>query len=355
MKRFRGIGVLLSIWIVLRLIATQNHWIETYYSRGIYTGWRHLTHALFDAFPFSIGDVAYTLLVIYLIRLGIQLVRRKKDSGLQLLKTCIICLLFFQLSWGLNYHRIPYTTQWELESMEIDSTDLLNWTTYLVEQTNAAHRQLTADSTKAIQFTKATTDWKADLEKAYAQVTQRHPEFHRLPIQPKSSLYSAGLSYMGFSGYLNPFTLEAQTNVRMPSYQHPFTSAHEVAHQMGVANESECNLLAYLASRSSQNQELKYSGYATALRYALRYVHAHDSLKMRAYERQLRPGILANYQESKAFWQAHSNPLDQALEAFYDGFLKANNQTDGMESYSRFVPLALKYHKRFAPLKPREE
>lgn len=353
MKRFRWVLVGLMLLVSLRLLATQTSWIEHYYSRGFYPLWRQFTHVVFDRIPFSVGDLAYTFLGVYLLVSVFKARKGKwKAWGIHVLHLAMGIMLFFQLSWGLNYHRIPYAQQLEIADIEIDSLDLYAWTEFLIERTNATHQKLGADSTAPIRFENSVYDWKPQLEKAYQKLHARHAAIQLLPTQPKASMYSTGLSYMGFAGYLNPFTLEAQTNALMPSYQQAFTSAHEIAHQMGTANESECNWLAYMACSQSENPRLQYSAYATALRYAFRYVYASDSLRMRAYERQLLPGVMANYQESQAHWKKYENPVDRVLEKVYDGFLKANSQSEGMEGYSRFVPLALRYHRRYAPLRP---
>jgi hypothetical protein len=47
---------------------------------------------------------------------------------------------------------------------------------------------------------------------------------------------------MGFSGYLNPFTNEAQVNYMM-MYSFPMTTNHEMAHQMGFAVKPNVILL----------------------------------------------------------------------------------------------------------------
>jgi hypothetical protein len=47
------------------------------------------------------------------------------------------------------------------------------------------------------------------------------------------------------------------------------TANHEMAHQMGFANESECNFIGFLASVKNDNLYIKYSGYSYALRYCL--------------------------------------------------------------------------------------
>ena len=51
---------------------------------------------------------------------------------------------------------------------------------------------------------------------------------------------------MGFSGYLNPFTNEAQVDILIPKYQLPTTASHEVAHQLGYAAENEANFIGIL-------------------------------------------------------------------------------------------------------------
>jgi hypothetical protein len=74
-------------------------------------------------------------------------------------------------------------------------------------------------------------------------VTSTHSFLYNLST--KKSLISLPLTYMGFSGYLNPFTNEAQVNYLGPMYTFPTTTCHEMAHQLGFASETECNLLAF--------------------------------------------------------------------------------------------------------------
>ena len=45
---------------------------------------------------------------------------------------------------------------------------------------------------------------------------------------------------------INPFTLEAQVNMRMPKINLPVTIAHEMAHQLGYAAENEANFIGFI-------------------------------------------------------------------------------------------------------------
>jgi len=72
---------------------------------------------------------------------------------------------------------------------------------------------------------------------------------------------------MGYSGYLNPFTLESHVNDKIPKLSYMVTSAHEMAHQLGIASESEANFIAFYNCIKHSDPFIQYSGYTFALRY----------------------------------------------------------------------------------------
>jgi hypothetical protein len=150
---------------------------------------------------------------------------------------------------------------------------------------------------------------------------------------------------MGFSGYLNPFTNEAQINDLMPMYNFPVTACHEMAHQMGFASESECNFIGFLASVKNKNLYFQYSGYSFALRYCLGNWKFRNKKIFDQLKKTVHPGILNNYKDSDNFWKQYDTFIDKGFHAFYDNFLKINKQKDGMEGYSKFVNLTVNYYK----------
>ena len=92
----------------------------------------------------------------------------------------------------------------------------------------------------------------------------------------KKSLISLPLTYMGFGGYLNPFTNEAQVNDKLPMYNFPFTVCHEMAHQIGYASESEANFIGFLSTIKNKDLYFQYAGYSYALKYCLRNWRIQD-------------------------------------------------------------------------------
>ena len=150
---------------------------------------------------------------------------------------------------------------------------------------------------------------------------------------------------MGFGGYLNPFTNEAQVNSLGPMYNFPTTTCHEMAHQLGYASESECNFIGFLASVNNDNLYFQYSGYAFALRYCLHNWEIRNPKVLKQLLKTIHPGILKNYQESENFWKQYETFIETGFKIFYDTYLKLNQQKDGLESYSKFVNLMVNYYK----------
>ena len=150
---------------------------------------------------------------------------------------------------------------------------------------------------------------------------------------------------MGFGGYLNPFTNEAQVNYKVPKYGFPLVICHEMAHQMGFASESECNFIGFLATIKNKDLYFQYSGYVLALKYCLGNIQDKDPIKAKIYFDKLNSGIIINFKEDRLFWEHYESFIETGFHIFYDHFLKINQQKEGIESYSKFVDLLVNYYK----------
>ena len=106
---------------------------------------------------------------------------------------------------------------------------------------------------------------------------------------------------MGYSGYLNPFTLESQANAKMPIQSLITTSLHETAHQMGYASEKEANFIAYLSSITSEDPYIQYAGNTFAFRYLFNELYKLDSKIAKSKLKRLNPGILKSFKEVNDF------------------------------------------------------
>ncbi|NJW54788.1 DUF3810 family protein, partial [Salinimicrobium oceani] len=89
----------------------------------------------------------------------------------------------------------------------------------------------------------------------------------------------------------------------------------------------------------------RYSGYTFALSYCLSELYRRDQALAEELLEEVNFGIKENYREVREFWESHANPLEPLFMFTYNSFLVANNQPEGMRSYSYVVALLVNYHK----------
>ncbi|MES2239704.1 MAG: DUF3810 domain-containing protein [Bacteroidota bacterium] len=334
--------------IILRIIAFFPETVEAFYSNGIYPILSNFFRIVLGRIPFSIGDVFYFILIVLTIKWFWQ--NRKnwranwKNQLLSILSVLSIFYFFFYFLWAINYYRQPLFEKMKIER-EYSDADLLDFTKKLIIKTNEIQTQITKNNNSKVilPYSQETTFLK-NLN-GYKILSNRYPFFTYSNLSTKKSLFSLPLTYMGFGGYLNPFTNEAQVNYLMPTYNLPTTSCHEMAHQMGYASESECNFIGFLASINNNDLYFKYSGYSFALRYCLNNWYIRNEKTYEQLLKTVHPGILKNYKESEDFWLQYETPIEKGFHVFYDRYLKLNQQKEGIDSYSKFVNLMVNYYK----------
>ena len=100
-----------------------------------------------------------------------------------------------------------------------------------------------------------------------------------------------------------------------------------------------------MACIKNDDMYFQYAAYTIALRYCLENVMMKNEVRFKALKPTINPGIIENYKESELFWEQYDTFIDKGFHAFYNQFLKMNQQKDGMESYSKFLDLLINYYK----------
>ncbi|WP_411768288.1 DUF3810 domain-containing protein [Winogradskyella sp. A3E31] len=336
----------LSIIVINAILKHFPEFVEQYYSNGLYVWISKLMRYSFGWLPFSVGDILYTVAILYVLRWLIQhrkrIINDTKNWFLELCTGLSFAYIAFHVLWAFNYYRQPLHVALDLND-DYTTEELNNVIDYLITEANEAHSKLNPIDSLKIEFPYSKAEIIDKIPQGYVELQKTFPELKYNPASIKSSIYSTPLTYMGFSGYLNPFTNEAQVDVLIPKYKLATTGSHEVAHQLGFAAENEANFIGGLAAMHNPDPYMEYSGKAFALRHCLYELYRRDP---EAYEQKktlLYKGVLKNYQEVQDFWMAYQNPLEPIFASTYDTFLKANNQAKGMESYSYVVALFVNY------------
>ncbi|MGB5819360.1 MAG: DUF3810 domain-containing protein [Saonia sp.] len=350
-KLRNGIALSLVPQIIFVLwLGSRPHLVETYYSKGLYPIISEFFRTLFGWIPFSIGEIIYTLLLLMAIRYLIKKRREIRTRPLYFLRNVVMVLsvfyFTFNLVWGLNYYRKPIAEHFAIRD-SIQSKEIIDLTEKLILKTNQVQFRITGDSTQMVKVPYDRSEIFNKTINGYEQLQGQLPflEYDRPSL--KKSMFSTLASYMGIGGYLNPFTNEAQVNAKTPVFRFPVVSGHEVGHQVGYSKENETNFIGYLVTMKNKDIYFQYSAYAYALSHCLRAIHATDESKSEELYKKINLGTQKNYQELRDFQKKYENPLEPIFKSVFHTFLKANQQKDGIKSYSKIVALLVGYHERY--------
>ncbi|MBI2282190.1 MAG: DUF3810 domain-containing protein [Bacteroidetes bacterium] len=359
------LGILFSISLIISLFSLFPEQVERLYSLGIYPALASTLRTLTRWVPFSLGDILYAwiflLMLIGLVRLLRLLYRRELTRarliliGFSFLSAVLWVFIVFQLMWGLNYHRLGIAYQLRINKNGYSREEVTSLAHQLIYQLNECRRQI---GDTVLPEPPLDTLYR-EAYRSYERVSYEYEFLHYQNRSVKPSLYSGIADYVGFTGYYNPFTGEAQLRTDLPRVLIPYITLHEMAHQLGYASESEANFVGFLAAMASKNVYVRYSAYLDLFSYA-----QGEQVRMYGKEKdysQFEAMILQNRslldtlvkrdrKEIREFFYKRRNRISPAVSGLYDQYLKLNKQTEGVNSYNEVVGWLIAYQKKYGKL-----
>ncbi len=346
--------LLILLTILIKLASWYPGWVENNYTYGVYPLITKLQRTLFGWIPFSIGDLFYGFLVLVVIfrtfRFFKHLFQKKLTRGYfvmamqQAIFFFLFVYVFFNLLWGLNYNRKGISYQVGVEVKKYSLADLDTLTTAIQTKLNRYAELVTAEQKDSVRKKK---DLFRESCLAYQNAEKRFSFMAYQPVSVKPSIFSYLGNFLGFQGYYNPFSGEAQVNTTIPAFLEPFVTTHEIAHQLGYGKENEANFVAFLACQAYPSPVFQYSMYFDIYNYAAGEIYRRDSSLFRSFQQKLHPQVIKDIRELRAFYKKYKNPVEPIVTWSYGHFLKANNQPGGKQSYNEVVAWLVAYYKKF--------
>jgi hypothetical protein len=253
-------------------------------------------------------------------------------------------LWLFLLTFGLNYQRPLLFELLGYEQRKAESLELETLGRMLVESVNKAYAEAHAYNRPLPE--------RGEIVELLNESYNSIEEFRLLPsgefAPPKPVFSSEVLTRLGISGVYFPFTAEPNYNAYIPDFQLPFSIAHEMAHQRGVARESEANFVAYVVCINSRDPFVRYSGYRNGLG-VLSELYRIEPEKARELAKQLGTGYREDSRRAALFWAKASGTAGALSQRMNDLYLRANRVKAGVADYSNSTTLIIAYHLRQKP------
>ena len=286
--------------------------------------------------PFSLLDIPLVLAIILFPASIVMMCLRKLRfrKWLKIISLSVLWIvIWFYMAWGIAYFRPDFHERFGIEVAKEDRAFFEELVERYIERLNQAHIE------NPYQF--SFEEIAAAIEESFAQ----HHELLRLPYpngwrRSKRTITTPLMNRMGVLGYFNPFFNEIQVNRRAPRLSYPFTLAHEMVHQFGIANEAETNLIATIITTSSDHPLVRYSGYLQTVRYLINDLRIISPDRYREIVEQIDPHVIADFRTKREHWQQVINPtLSEIQSRINDAYLRANQQASGILSYSEMTGL----------------
>ncbi len=336
--------------LVLLIIARNSYAFCDFINSTVSSAYRFVMAKISSILPFSIFEVLVYLvlpLAAFLVYASVRIFRDNVARIRYLFTLVGVVLILFStyvLSLGIAYSTTPLYSRLDLPSVDITEDNLYYTAKLLLDEANTLAERLEFDESGSAIMPYSTGELSKKISAAYSAVAEKYdfiPDFSSRvkPIATKDAM--SNLHILGIYSY---FTGEANINVHYPDFNIPYTTAHEFAHQRGIARENEANFIAFLVCLESDDDFIRYSGYVRLYDYVASSLYKTN--KDRYYDLldemsdAVRGELIA---DSEVYQRFAGNWLGELSNKMNDLYLKANG-TEGEISYGLVTRLAVAYY-----------
>lgn len=323
-----------------------------WFNEGISNFFRGFLAMLTAWIPFSLAEfiiLGSPFIILWVIVAAIKSASRSDRHFVRvivgILSAALAIYVIFVFNFAAGYRGSTVDKKLGLEAAPVSAEELHHTMNIVVEKLNELESQITyADEIGSVRpYSHRETVKK--LHESYALLSLEHDFIGIVKAPVKQVVISEIMTYTHISGVYSFFTGEANLNTNYPYYVNVFTTAHEMAHQRGIARENEANFIAYLVCINSSDPYIQYAGYLSMYDYlAMPLYKASPALYSKSV-RNLCDG--AKYDEkcySEFFDKYRDNVAAEVSDTVNDTYLKVQG-TEGSVSYGMVVDLAVAYYK----------
>ena len=311
-------------------------------------GFRYVLAKMTDLFPFSVAETVLMALPL-LIGLFIYAALRRSGREFRRLLATVLSILalfygLFVFTIGCGYRGSTLDSRLSLPIGEVSAAELNETAVWLREEIHALIPEIPFREKGASVMPYGYEEMNRKLLEAYDTVCGQYDFIQKMHTRVKPVTLSEGMTYMHLTGVYTYMTGEANINRAFPDYTIPFTAAHELAHQRGIARENEANFVAFLVCMASDDAYIRYSGYVYMLTYTVNALYSADAEAYRTLCEGYDPALAYELIAYNDFYSKYeNNPVGQISSSINNAYLQSQG-TAGTRSYGMVVDLTVAYY-----------
>lgn len=323
-----------------------------FFNRHVSSFFRLIFAKITNVLPFSLAELLIILLPVigfmliwYLLKFRCETVKTARITTVCILAISSLLFSSFVMCFSAGYRGASLDVKLGLDSQPVSPQELYDASDYLTERINELAPEIKYDESGFSIMPYSFSEMNDKLIEAYSRFCEKHNFINNFKSKLKPIFLSEPLSYTHITGIYTYFTGEANINVNFPDYSIPFTAAHELAHQRGIAREDEANMMAFLVCMESDDPYIRYSAYTNVYEYVVSALYKADKDMYRNVRAKLSRSF---YNEqvafSKFFDKYEKSVASQVSGVVNDAYLQSQG-TVGKRSYGMVVDLTVSYFK----------
>ena len=369
LKLSKQVKVILScLWVGLALAILGYSFfpnqVSEYFSFGLFQYIGNCLRTISGLTNIPFGEYIYLFIVIILVikLLESLFIFKSKfnihnfwtdllNFGKKLFISLVQLYVVFMLLWGLNYQKSSPAQSFHLSidtsysELQLDALSL-----DLISQLNLTRQNIPDSIIASLNYKQVFVQTLQE----YKAIQTYYPFLHlENPVLKKAHFPTWG-DYLGYMAFYQPITGEAIVRTDVPLLTLPYTSCHELAHQIGYASEAEANFIAFVVANESGDALFRYSMLLQMFTYC-QSEHLALIAKTGNFEKWktivnrnkalLNTKVIGDRKKIKDFFIQRKHLLLPASTSLYDQFLQWNKQANGIKSYDEVLLWVLAYNK----------
>lgn len=344
-------AALSAIFYVCFLLSER---FSDFFNRYIGSVQRGVLAYLTSWIPFSLGELFLLCIPVIIAAILIFANRHYLGSWRDVFVFCgallsIVALFFsvFTVGFASAYRGSRLDKKLGMERAEVSSEELYDTALLLAERVREESESVCFIENGFSVMPYGYGEMNDKLLAAYDSACDKYNFLQRLHVGVKPVMLSEAMSYTHITGVYSFFTGEANINIAFPDYTIPYTAAHELAHQRGIAREDEANFVAFLVCMESDDPYIRYSAYLNLYEYVSSALYSADSELYSRVSATIGRNAMSELAAYSKFYDKYRDSVASDVTETVNNTFLVSQGTEGTRSYGMVVDLAVAYYKNY--------
>lgn len=344
------ISAFLSLLILL--ISKLSPIFSDWFNRYISSFCRLVVSKITGILPFSLGEAMFLCLPLFIFAALYIYFKKCYDDEVKagrFIVSLVSCLSLmftsFVFIFGVAYNGMPLEKKLNLQAEDVSYQELEYTACCLIDEIEAVIDDIEYKYDGSSVMPYSFDELNDRLNDAYGSFSKKYSYIPPLRSKVKILAVSPVMTYTHISGIFTYYTGEANLNINYPDYSLPYTMAHEMGHQRGVAPENEANFTAFLVCMETEDPYIRYSAAISMLEYVLSAMNKASAADYNVFVSEMDMRIRGEMIAFSRFFDRYRDSVaSDVTNTINDTYLKASGDKRGSQSYGMVVDLACAYY-----------